>query len=75
MHLLGIDCFYFEPKYLNIQIHRQNSKKVLCPPFSDHLSLPVLPPIVNNFTDFNETTCSSQPLTQCYLQLSKLLQY
>lgn len=72
MHLLGIDCIYFEPQHIHPDPQSKLQESTVSTIFwgqcSEHLSLPVLPPVVNNSTGFYETTCSSQPLTQNYLQ-------
>lgn len=71
MHLLGIDCIYFEPK----QCLRPAVKSARRYSFHPTLNLilwalilVLLPSTVNNSTGFCETTCSSQPLSQCSLQ-------
>lgn len=68
MHLLGIDCIYFEQQHIHPNSQSKLQENSFCNTLSLILQTPILPPVVNNCTSFYEKACVSQPLTRCYLQ-------
>lgn len=64
MHLLGIDSIYFEPQHIHpdpqSKLQGSTVSTMHRARFSEHLSFPLLHPVVSNSIGFDETTWSNQ---------------